>query len=175
MIDQRDEIPVEELDSRIKSGCYTLVKTGGYHPFRDVALHIGNEKYGLPIWPYIKKLNGYHQKLNLNGKINGSVSLKQPYVNWTLYANTKDSDGRDKRVKVYAHVIIAKAWSNPNSHKHKSDGGDYVVNHKNEKPADYRIENLELLTIKDNSIGYPKNKKKDRQFIYEQYKHKGWV
>jgi len=175
MIDERNEIPVEELDTRIKPLSYTLVKTGGYHPFRNQTLNMGDERYALPVWPYIKKLNGYHQKLNQNGKINGSVSLKQPYVNWTLYSNETDDDGRLKRVKVYAHVIIAKAWCNPNGYLHVSDKGKYVVNHKNELPSDYRIDNLEFLTIKQNSIGYPKRIKKSRQFIYDQYKKKGWA
>ena len=53
MIDQRTEIPLEELDKDVSKGKYLLVKTGGYHPFNEV--EEASAHYREPRWPYIKK------------------------------------------------------------------------------------------------------------------------
>ena len=65
MIEERDEIPLEELDKRVKPGMYMLMRTGGYHPYHQLKLEPGDEDYKKPIWPYVKKLQGYHQLLQV--------------------------------------------------------------------------------------------------------------
>ena len=170
MIETRDEIPLEEIDKRVLPGMYVLMRTGGYHPYHKLKLKPGDEYYAKPIWPYIKKLKGYHQNLNSGGKMNGSISSKKPYVNLTVYTPELDENGRYKRVKTYFHIAVCKAFCNPEGLVHQQDGGKHVVNHKNFKPVDYRIENLELVTHKKNSIGYPKDRRISRQTIYEIHK-----
>ena len=55
MIDPRTEIPLEDVDPRVRKGKYTLYKTGGYHPMRGY----GNiEIYNQPVWPYIAITGG---------------------------------------------------------------------------------------------------------------------
>ena len=127
MIEERTEIPLEEIDKRVAPNMYMLMKTGGYHPYHKLKLEPGEEHFKKPIWPYVKKLQGYHQHLNAGGKMNGSISAKKPYVNLTVYAPTFDKNGRQHRIKTYFHIIVAKAFCNPNGLVHKQDGGDYVV------------------------------------------------
>jgi|TARA_E500000318_G_scaffold88243_2_gene85435 hypothetical protein len=170
MIETRDEIPLEEIDKRIIPGKYMLIRTGGYHPYAKLKVEKGDEHYKKPIWPYVKKLNGYHQKLNEGGKMNGSISAKKPYVNLTVYKADLDKNGRLERVKTYFHIIVAKAFCNPNNLIHQQDGGDYVINHKNFKTVDYRIENLEFVTSTENSIGYPAHRRISRQIMYAIHK-----
>jgi len=170
MIETRDEIPLEELDTRVMPGLYMLMRTGGYHPYAKLKVANGDEYFKEPIWPYVKKLNGFHQKLNKGGKMNGSISAKKPYVNLTVYKPTMDKNGRLDRVKTYFHIIVAKAFCNPNNLIHQQDGGKYVINHKNFKTVDYRIENLEFVTSTENSIGYPAHRKISRQVMYEIHK-----
>ena len=170
MIETRDEIPLEEVDKRVLQGMYMLMRTGGYHPYRNLKLEPGDEHYKKPIWPYVRKLKGYHQHLNGGGKMNGSISGKKPYVNLTVYTPTFDKNGRHDRVKTYFHIIVCKAFCNPNGLVHQQDGGNYVVNHKNFKTVDYSIENLEFVTSEKNSIGYPKHRRVDRQITYQVHK-----
>ena len=170
MIEERDEIPLEELDKRVKPNTYVLMRTGGYHPYHNIKLEPGDEHYKKPIWPHVKKLQGLHQHLKAGGKMNGSISGKKPYVNLTVYTPELDKNGRHHRVKTYFHVIVAKAFCNPNNLVHQQDGGDHVVNHKNFKTVDYSIENLELVTSKKNSIGYPKHRRISRQITYQVHK-----
>ena len=107
-VETRDRIPLEEIHKRVMPNKYVLVRTGGYHPYRKVKnLMPGDEHYHQPIWPYVEKLNGYHQKLNAEGRMNGSISAKKPYVNLTVYTSDLDQTGRPGRVKTYFHIKYA--------------------------------------------------------------------
>ena len=170
-IETRDRIPLEEVDKRVMPNKYVLVRTGGYHPYRKVKnLMPGDEHYHQPIWPYVEKLNGYHQKLNAEGRMNGSISAKKPYVNLTVYTTDLDQTGRPGRVKTYFHIIVAKAFCNPKRLVHQQDGGQFVINHKNYKTVDYRIDNLEFVDYKTNSIGYPEHRRVSRDVMYQIHK-----
>ena len=165
-----DEVPLEEIDKRVLAGRYMLKRTGCYHPYHRLKLEPGDEHYAQPIWPYVEKLGGYHQNLNAGGKMNGSISAKKPYVNLTVYTPELDKHGRHKRIKTYFHIIVAKAFCNPNKVLHQQDGGKYVVNHKNFKTVDYRIDNLELVDYKTNAIGYPEHRRISRDITYQIHK-----
>ena len=65
--------------------------------------------------------------------------------------------------------------SNPRGLIHQTDGGDGVIDHINNHPIDYRIENLQWLTRSENSTGYPKGQRKTREEIYLHMKKQGWV
>ena len=130
MIEERNEIPLEELDKDVSKGKYLLVKKGGYHPFYEVKQ--APEKYRQNIWPWIKKIGGNLQHKKKLGKINGSVSIKKPYINYTVEKDVErfgyDKKGRPNRKKSYLHLIVGKAFvPNPRGLIHQSDGGDGVV------------------------------------------------
>ena len=178
MIEERNKIPLEELDKDVSKGKYLLVKTGGYHPFYEVKQAL--EKYRQNIWPWIKKIGGNLQHKKKLGKINGSISVKKPYINYTVEKNVDvfgyDKKGRPNRKKSYFHLIIGKAFvSNPRGLIHQTDGGDGVIDHINNHPIDYRIENLQWLTRSENSTGYPKRQRKTRKEIYLHMKKQGWA
>ena len=102
--------------------------------------------------------------------MNGYISAKTSYVKLTVYTPKFDKNGRYKSVKTYFHIIVCKAFSNHKRLLHQQYGGSYVVNHKNFKTVDYRIENLELVTHKKNSIGYPIYRRISRQTTYQIHK-----
>ncbi len=107
-----DEIPLEEIDKEVSKNKYVLVRTGGFHPFYNVKQ--APEKYRQNIWPWIKKIKGNLQHLRRLGKINGSISVKKPYINYTVEKDVEkfglDKDGRPNRKKSYLHLIIGKAF-----------------------------------------------------------------
>ena len=173
-----DEIPLEEIDKEVSKNKYVLVRTGGFHPFCNVKQ--APEKYRQNIWPWIKKIKGNLQHLKKLGKINGSISVKKPYINYTVEKDVErfglDKDGRPNRKKSYLHLLIGKAFvPNPRGLIHQSDGGDGVIDHINNHQVDYRIENLRWLTRSENSTGYPKHQRKTREEIYLHMKAQGWV
>ena len=178
MIDERTEIPLEELDKDVTKGKYLLVKTGGYHPFNEV--EEAPSLYREPIWPYIKKIDGNLQHKKSYGKINGSISVKKPYINYTVEKDVErfgyDKKGRPNRKKSYLHLIVGKAFvPNPRGLIHITNGGNGVIDHINDYTMDYRIKNLRWVTISENSTGYPKEKRKPRDQIYSHMKKEGWV
>jgi len=75
-----------------------------------------------------------------------------------------------KELKLIFILFVAKAFSNPDNRLHVQDGGKFVVNHKNYKTVDYRIENLEFVTSTKNSIGYPSYRRVPRQITYQIHK-----
>ena len=167
----KNEIPLETLDKRVTPNKYVLIKTGGYHPFYNIKeLEEGDEHYRKPIWPWIKKISGNLQHKKQYGKVNGSVSPKKPYVNYTVEKTTLDKHGRPDRLKIYFHIAVAKAFCNPKKLIHEQDGGSYNIDHINDKPVDYRPENLRFVTKSENSIGYPQSIRVDRETIYKIHK-----
>ena len=178
MIDERTEIPLEELDKDVTKGKYLLVKTGGYHPFNKV--EEATLKYKEPIWPYIKKIGGNLQHKKKYGAINGSISVKKPYINYTVEKDVErfgyDKKGRPNRKKSYLHLIVGKAFvPNPRGLIHSTNGGNGVIDHINNFSMDYRIKNLRWVTISENSTGYPKEKRTPRDQVYLHMKNEGWV
>ena len=176
--ENRKEIPLEELDKDIAKGKYLLVKTGGYHPFNEVKE--APSHYRKPIWPYIKKIDGNLQHKKSYGKINGSISVKKPYINYTVEKDVErfgyDKKGRPNRKKSYLHLIVGKAFvPNPRGLIHSTDGGNGVIDHINNFSMDYRIKNLRWVTISENSTGYPKEKRTPRDRVYLHMKNEGWI
>ena len=176
--EDRDEIPLEELDKDVAKEKYLLVRTGGYHPFYEVKQ--APLKYRQPAWPYIKKISGNLQHKKNYGTINGSVSVKKPYINYTVEKDVErfgyDKKGRPNRKKSYLHLIVGKAFVlNPEGLIHHTNGGDGCINHINNHPIDYQIDNLEWTTLSKNSIGYPASQRKTREDIYLHMEKQGWV
>lgn len=178
MIEERNEIPLEELDKDVAKEKYLLVRTGGYHPFYEVKQ--APEKYQQNIWPWIKKIGGNLQHKRKLGKINGSISVKKPYINYTLDKDVErfgyDKKGRPNRKKSYLHLIVGKAFvPNPRGLIHHTDKGNGCIDHINNHSMDYRISNLRWVTLSENSVGYPASQRKTREDIYLHMEKQGWV
>ena len=182
MTDERTEIPLEEIDKDVSKGKYLLIRTGGHHPFWKVPE--APERFKKNTWPYIKKIGGNLQHKNKYGTINGSVSIKKPYINYTVEKDVDnfgvDHGGRPHRKKSYFHIVIGKAWvENPRGLIHRSDGGRGnkvgLLDHINNMSSDYRVENLRWVTPSENSIGYPQHMRQTRQQIYLHQKKAGWI
>ena len=63
------------------------------------------------------------------------------------------------------HRLVAKAFIPNHNPKEQTQ-----CHHKNDCKFDYRIENLELVTSKKNSIGYPEHRRVSRQITYQVHK-----
>ena len=174
-------IPLEDIDNRVKKGKYILHQTGGYHKFHTVAT--ANPVYKKPHFPWIEKILGKNS--HKPQTLWGCLSTKKPYIyitadggeNQPLQWHTSRGKRiqRPQRVKIYFHRLIGKAYvPNPRAHLEGQDKAD-VVHHINDKPADYRIENLEWSTKSENSIGYPKSKRRPMDVIYLFFKENKWA
>ena len=114
MSDPRTEIPLEDIDSRVRKNKYTLYKTGGYHPMADIG---DIEIYNQPIWPYVAITGGPIRKsanYRRHPQCAGCISVTKPYVNYTVDSEEgMDSvkQLRRKRVKIYFHVLVGKLLS----------------------------------------------------------------
>ena len=174
-------IPLENIDNRVKKGKYILHRTGGYHKFHKVSG--ADPIYKKPHFPWIEKILGRHSKKPQT--LWGCLSTKKPYIYitvdggenqpWSWHTSRGKRIRRRQRVKIYFHRIIAIAYvPNPKAHFEGPDKAD-IVHHINEKPADYRVENLEWRTKSGNSIGYPKSKRRSMDVIYYFFKDNKWA
>jgi len=145
----------------VEKDTYILYPTGGYHFFKDVP-H-AKEKYKLPIWPYLKRLKNL--KRGHNGIFTPGVSVNNwyPYIKLEGKEKRKNSNKHETR-KVVIHKLVSFAFiPNPNIITKT------MVNHKNNDKTDYRVENLEWLSAKENSIGTPKARIKTPEEVYQMY------
>ena len=174
-------IPLEDIDNRVRKGKYILHQTGGHHKFHTVAT--ADPVYKKPHFPWIEKILGKYSRKSQT--LWGCLSTKKPYIYitvdggenqpWTWHTSRGKRIKRRQRVKIYFHRIIAKAYvPNPRAHLEGTDKAD-VVHHLNDKPADYRVENLAWSTKAENSIGYPKSKRRTMDVIYLFFKENKWA
>jgi len=153
---------VFSYENYVEKDTYILYPTGGYHFFKDVPN--AKEKYKLPIWPYIKKLKNF--KRGHNGIITPGIPVNKswyPYFNLEGKEKRKNSN-RYETKKILMHRLVSFAFV-PNLNINVKT----MVNHKNSDKTDYRIENLEWLSAKENSVGTPKERIKTPEEIYQMY------
>ncbi len=102
----------------------------------------------MEIWKNITNYNDLYQVSNLGrvksfkGKkekiLNGTLGVRGYYVVGLFFNNTQK--------KKYIHQLVAQSFLN-----HKPCGYKLVVNHKNFIRTDNRVENLEIVTSRENS------------------------
>ena len=144
-----------EIDNRIPPNKYTIHTTDGYHMFY---YRCSNDKFIHPlyrekIWPYVE-INKY----NKMGIMIPRATKKDPYprVNIKFF---KEGEC------LYMHQIIGLL-------KKKNKAAD-VVNHINSNPVDYRLKNLEYVTLSQNAKGTDRNKINYDQ-LYDTYLLRGF-
>jgi len=124
---------------------YFIYPDGGKHPFAGY-----HEKLNTNDFPYI---------LNKNSKGNGLTkvqhivirdTIEYPYV--MLQTLDKRKNGGKKACSICIHKLVARAFL----HSGELDPYDYditVVDHKDSKPWNYRLNNLRFVTRSENSKG----------------------
>ena len=157
-----------EIDNRIKPNIYTVHTEGGYHMFyyrcsEHKDLH---PLYREKIWPYVEiKLKG--SRIDRDGILWPGVTRKDPYPRLHLLpvVEKRTENGHYKLIFIYMHQLIGAL--------HKKKNPDDVVNHINGNPVDYRLKNLEYVSLVKNAEGV-KRKRMDYDEIYDSYLMKGF-
>jgi hypothetical protein len=156
---------IQKLQNFIEPDTYVIYPTGGYHYFSLVKN--APQKYKKPIWPYVQKLKrlnnrGHFKKGIITAGINQNKSW-YPMLNLERYVMRKSSKRRETK-KQSMHQLVALAFI-PNL----DPLNNTVVHHKNNDKSDYRIENLEWSTMKENSIGTPMHLRKTPDQVWKLY------
>tara|TARA_Y100000401_G_scaffold81305_1_gene66699 strand:+ start:254 stop:751 length:498 start_codon:yes stop_codon:yes gene_type:complete len=152
-----------EIDNRIKPNIYTVHTEGGYHMFyyrcsEHKDLH---PLYREKIWPYVE-MPHKENKILWPG-----VSRNDPYPRLHLIpkVKSKNESGNFKEIFIYMHQLIGSL--------HKKKNPNDVVNHINGNPVDYRLQNLEYVSLVKNAKGV-KRKRMDYDEIYDSYLGRGF-
>jgi len=151
-----------EIDNRIMSNMYRVHTEGGLHMFfaRCSESKEIEPIYREAIWPFIEKISTIskgNRKLIEKAIVYPSITKKDPYPRYHLRAA---EGGSQSKIFNYFHQILSLLLKN------KIEGG--CVNHKNGKPADYRLENLEWVTYKGNATGVARPKL-DYDIMYDSF------
>ena len=136
-------VPLEELNipgfDKIYKNKYVVHSTGGFHFFKDVpnALPIFKQQ----IWPWIEVLKETTNKSYRYAIVPRVMPRQGCYIEITLH-------GPNFVKKIKLHRIVASAFC-----ENLNPEINIVINHLNGFKVDYRAENLEWTTIKNNSVG----------------------
>jgi hypothetical protein len=153
-----------EIDNRLMPNMYRVHTEGGSHMFaarclKDKELH---GIYKKNIWPFVEKISRW-SKFEKQEPIKKTIlypglTLKDPYPRYHFRTIEKINGKND--LFLYFHQLLAGLLDN------KILGG--CVNHKNGKPSDYRLENLEWVTLSGNAKGI-KIPRLDYGVIYDSF------
>jgi len=149
-----------EIDNRIKPNTYIVHTEGGHHMFHH---RCSKDKYLNPlyrekIWPYVE----YKNKIIWPG-----LTQKDPYPRLHLSSRIKkrSETGNIKNIFIYMHQLIGAL--------HKKKSPEDVVNHINGNPVDYRLKNLEYVSLAKNAEGVER-KRINYNEIYDTYLARGF-
>ena len=161
---------------------YVIHRTGGFHPFKDVAEAAPIFKQDC--WPVIQRIHWPEKKDRANEwrknrkfkQINLCISIMHcyPYMSLmrpemvTKYPKNKLPILAYETYYIKMHTAVARAFV-PNPQK-KSQAC-----HINDDPADYRVENLKWGTNKENHTGRRDDRKKNYNLIHSIFKMNGWA
>jgi len=151
-----------EIDNRIMSNMYRVHTEGGPHMFSERCSKSKEIEpiYREVVWPFIERISTVFKGNRKSIKktiVWPSITKKDPYPRYHLRAT---QGGSQSKVFCYFHQLLSLLLKN------KVVGG--CVNHKNGKPADYRLENLEWVTYKGNAIGVARPKL-DYDIMYDSF------
>jgi hypothetical protein len=152
-----------EIDNRIMPNMYWVHTEGGPHMF---AARCSDGKeiepiYKENIWPFIERISTITKTKGRTpiekAILWPSITKKDPYPRFHLRGADGDSQSK---IFCYFHQLLSFLLDG------KIKGG--CINHKNGKPADYRLTNLEWVTYTDNAKGV-KRPKLDYDAMYDSF------
>jgi len=153
-----------EIDNRIIPNMYLVHTKGGPHMF---AARCSKDKelqgiYKEDIWPFVERICRFSKRKELIPikkviKLPG-ITKKDPYPRYHFRTIEKISGKYE--LFTYFHQLLSLLL------KSKIEGG--CVNHKNGRPGDYRLENLEWVTFSDNAKG-TKTARLDYDIMYDYF------
>ena len=124
---------------------YFIYPTGGRHPFYGY-----HQKLNTIDFPYIINTNYRDKGLTQYQHVVIRDTIEYPYV--MLRTTDTRKNGVKKTCNICIHKLAARAFLNPG----ELDPYDYdvtVVDHKDNKPWNYRLDNLRFVTRSENSKG----------------------
>jgi len=162
------KIPLETIYPEIVKNSYIIHSGNGHHYFSQCSPEKNIKKiYREPIWPWIETIN--HESNTLSTKLRfPRPSKRDPYpklnlrVEGPLKHNLTNVNYPIKTF--YMHIIVAKAFC-------ANMLNLPVVNHINSKSSDYRIENLEWVTVSENNTGKRAPIGADKMYDIQRYKN----
>ena len=167
---------------RLLRETYVIHRTGGSHPFKHVKE--ASSIYHQDIWPYVERIHWPDQTDRANNwrktqrpqQMNLNMSFQHVYPHISLMSHEKilkHQKGRIPRwtnasVYIHMHVALARAFI-PNLYNKGQ------VCHVNDDPSDYRVENLQWGTNKENHTDRKKDRKLGMDTIHRIFKINGWA
>ena len=167
---------------RLLKQTYEIHSSGGSHPFKHVA--DAPAIYHQDIWPYIERIHwpertdraNAWRKAKRSQQMNLNMSFQHVYPYISLMGTEKrikEAQGRKPSLEhatvyIQMHVAVARAFV-PNIHNKAQ------VCHLNDDPADYRVENLQWGTNKENHTDRKKDRKLGMDTIHRIFKINGWA
>tara|TARA_Y100000296_G_C5035292_1_gene186949 strand:- start:30 stop:650 length:621 start_codon:yes stop_codon:yes gene_type:complete len=192
-------VPVEEVlsfttsrGSYIKKNCYIIHPSGGKHAFYSAKSAKGTIYCDL-IWPWVERIGEVKTKQKKDNRyLKPTCGKDIGYPYWTFYIDgplkkIKINDAKrgerwlDRKMHIGCHQLVAKAFiSKPENLKSLVNisgrqGAQICINHINEIKADYRVSNLEWVTLSKNSTGTRKDLVESVNERYLKYKANGWA
>ena len=174
-LDLSQAVKVETVFDGVIPDKYYIFPNGGYHYYSQIPEEHDIGIYREKIWPYVVCVsNGVihtnHQYGTLDQKGYVAVRLDKNVEKRPTYSKVRKKY-RSVRPQFYVmmHRLVAAAFipnHNPNE--------QVLVHHKNECKCDFRIENLDWVTHKENSIDGSKGKKVDPLERFNYWSKKDW-
>lgn len=189
----KDGVKVEEYFPEVQPNMYLIFPTGGYHYFSQCKKNQVPQHYREPIWPLIYRYAS-HPDVKQKGKISkwGKEYSYIPgisqgfgyYPKVSLYRNSSLEDKRickeykedgsilEREVSITrsykVHRLIATIFVHNDNPEEKN-----IVDHINHDKTDYRIENLQWCTQRENSVGVIGGKR-DPDEVYDEITKTTW-
>tara|TARA_R100000935_G_scaffold519_2_gene1860 strand:- start:58 stop:603 length:546 start_codon:yes stop_codon:yes gene_type:complete len=122
---------------------YYIKPIGGNHPFASY-----HERLNTGDFPYIVDTNYKNSKIKVQHVVIRDT-IEYPYV-MLQSLDLRNNSLKKKNISICIHKLVARAFLSP-GHLDPYDYDITVVNHKDKKPWNYRLNNLEFVTRSENS------------------------
>ena len=175
MIDLSQGVKVETVFDGVIPDKYYIFPNGGSHYYSQIPEEYDIGIYREKIWPHIVcvskgVIHSKHQYGTLDMKGYVAVRLDKNEEKRPTYSKVrKKYRSLLPQFYVMMHRLVAAAFiPNPNPEE------QVIVHHKNECKCDFRVENLDWVTHKENSIDGSKGKKVDPLERFNYFSKKDW-